>query len=289
MSQFKPHFGLSSPHLQTIIGAFRRGGKPAPSETRHVPLADGDHIACEWSIPSNFNKIVILVHGLGGSSRSRYMVRLSRKLYKRGFMAVRMNLRGSYGPARLPYHGGRSDDLLAVIQSLKKEFIDKEICVVGFSLGANIALKLAGELGQTNLITKTIAICPPLDLAICAQKIEKSLYHRYYLRALCKQAKKWIREPIRTLYEFDDKVTAPLGGFCSAADYYAKVSSKNFLNTIGHPCTLLMAQDDPFIPKEVIHLAVGQPVELVVTRHGGHMGYVGSRFYWLDEQILSWL
>ncbi len=290
MHNFRPLFGLTSPHLQTIFNAFRSPGKAITSDVTLIDIGKGDMVACERSIPVNFSKIVIMVHGLGGSTSSRYMIRLSRKLYERGIMAVRMNLRGCGLGSHLsksPYNAGQSDDLHAVVNSLKEEFPKNEIIVLGFSLGANIALKLAGERAVAH---KTIAICPPLDLSAVVNQIDTSIYRGYYLRAIKKQR----YYPAKTLYEYDDNVTAPLGGFSGADEYYAYASSQNYLSGIKAPCKVIMAEDDPFIPRELIDRARGMPLDLIVTKHGGHMGFLGytakeHKSFWLDEKILSWV
>ncbi len=288
MNHFHPLPGLRSPHLQTIFSAFRPSGKAISTDVQLVKVGNGDSIACERSIPKDFSKIVVMVHGLGGSSSSRYMIRLSRKFYEKGIMAVRVNLRGcgiGKNYSKSPYNAGQSGDLLAVVNAEKEQFPDKEVIVLGFSLGANIALKLAGE---SAVASKTIAICPPLDLAEASRAIDASIYRVYYLRSIKKQ----LYYPAKTLFEYDDKVTAPLGGFSGAREYYAYASSQNYLSTISKPCAVVMAEDDPFIPKELIQKAMNKPLDLIVTPYGGHMGFIGytakeHRSFWLDEQIFS--
>lgn len=288
--------------MQTVLGAFKKPVLPAPTKSWHVPVGNGDFLCCECSIPDAFTKIVVLVHGLGGSHASNYMIRMSRKLYDKKIMAVRVNLRGcgtGVALSSLPYHGGRSDDILAVLKALKAQYPTKDIDLVGFSLGANIVLKLAGELssGVSTYIRSIIAVCPPLDLAHTVARMQQKkygIYHSYFLKKVCQQAKPWVKTKINSIYDFDDKITARLWGFSGAEDYYKQSSSIHYLSSIQCPCRLLFAQDDPFISTEIIKAASGMPVEVFTTKYGGHMGFLGKttpehNFQWLDQQLLEWL
>jgi predicted alpha/beta-fold hydrolase len=301
---FCPLPGLSSPHLQTIVGAFRRAGKPPPSYPLLVPLEDGDCLSCEVSTPPIWKedeKTICLVHGLGGSHTSRYMIRISRKLYLHGHRVVRINLRGcgsGKGLSKLPYHGGTSHDILAVLKALKQKTPVSPLHVVGFSLGGNIVLKLAGELeSRASLFAESfIAICPPIDLKESVRLIERyPLYQSYYLKRLQEQAAGWLKKKVSSLYEFDDTITAPLWGYSGADAYYKNASALQFLPHSKQKCLLLFAKDDPFINVgPLFEQALPQNVEIVTTSHGGHMGFVGKtalshRFFWLDQLLLNWV
>ena len=292
--EFIPLTGFSSCHLQTIISAFKKPKEEPPSFSWKVSLPDGDALSCEMSQPDAFEKIVLLVHGLGGSHESGYMVRIAKKLYDKGICACRVNLRGAgsgKGLSKRSYHAGRSDDLLAVLEAIKRAHPEKRVSVVGFSLGANIVLKLAGELAGDahELIEQTVAVCAPLDLyktVLAIQRPKNALYHRYYLKK--------IEARTKTLYAFDDTVTAPLWGFRNALEYYDASSSRHFLGAIQHKCRLLFSEDDPFIPYSVVEEAFWHDVEVYTTQYGGHMGYLGPTqkrydYYWMDEKILDWV
>lgn len=305
---FQPLPGLSSGHLQTIISTFRSPGDAPPSKTWLVKLDDGDLLSCEVSIPPNWNegiKTVALVHGLGGSHLSHYMIRMSRKLYHNGYKVVRINLRGcgtGKGLSNLPYNAGNSHDVLRVLQELKLQTPTSDVALIGFSLGGNIVLKLAGELGEQakEYVKNFIAVCPPLDIAEAVSLIEQRkfhIYHTYYLRKLCEQAREWIRGDIKikSISEFDAKITAPLWGYEGADDYYMKCSSVRFLPQIRHMSHLLFAEDDPFVKLNVLDgVSIPHQVKIWAAKRGGHLGFIGRapkehNSFWMDHLLLNWV
>jgi predicted alpha/beta-fold hydrolase len=214
---------------------------------------------------------------------------------------VRVNLRGcgsGRGLSKLPYNAGTSEDVKAVLVALKREQPESETILVGFSLGGNIVVKLAGELGESaeRLLTKSIAVCPPLDLAKAVRLIEKKenrLYHSHYVKTISKQARCFSSQVVSSLYEFDDKITAPLWGYKSADAYYQDASGLGFLSKIQHPCSLLFAMDDPFVSFDFEREALSSNVQIYATQHGGHMGFLGKAkghfYHWLDYQLLEWI
>ncbi|PJD95013.1 MAG: hypothetical protein CK425_09720 [Parachlamydia sp.] len=303
---FQPLFGLSSKHLQMIVSAYIPTGKAPPSTQWFVDIGKGDRLSCEVSTPLSWkkhNKTVALIHGLGGSHTSRYMVRMARKLYENGKKVVRINLRGcgsGKGLSKLPYNAGNSEDLLKVLQALKQASPDSEIIVIGFSLGGNTALKLAGELGPgaENLVKTFIAVCPPLDLeqtVLSIQQRKYFLYHQYYLKNMFKQASSWVTQKLYSIYEFDDKITGPLWGFSGAQDYYQSCSCKHFLDKIRVTSHLICAEDDPFVPINALKdIAISNHVQLWTTEHGSHLGFLGRtnqawKFQWIDHLLLDWV
>lgn len=300
--KFKPFFGLASNHLQMIISAFMPSGKSPPSIQQLFEIGNGDRLSCEISIPQNWTekqKTVALIHGLGGSHESRYMIRMTRKLYEKGNKVVRINLRGSgsgKGLSKLPYNAGNSQDVLKVLEELKKMHPLSEITLIGFSLGGNIALKLAGELGleAEKLIKTVIAISPPFDLehtVLAMQQRNHWLYLKYYLKGISKQAKPWTTEKFRSVYEYDDKITGPLWGYSGAKDYYLNNSSKYFLDKIAVTTHILCAEDDPFVSIAALKgITTTDHVHLWTTDSGSHMGFLGrTNFQWLDALLLSWV
>jgi predicted alpha/beta-fold hydrolase len=303
---FRPLAGLSSKHLQTILPVYLSPGEIPPTETWIVPLDEKDALSCEVSKPVNWkqtDKTVLLVHGLGGSDSSSYMIRMARKLYHKGIKVVRINLRGcgsGRGLSTRPYHGGNSHDILTVLDFCQKQAPHSETILVGFSLGGNIALKLLGELGEEakRWLKSCIAICPPLDLFESVQRIRERkywLYHRHYLLSLIKQHESWLLEKPMTLFEIDEKMTAPIWGYKGAFEFYQECSSMTFLPKIRHTTRVLLSEDDPFIdPGKIKHLDIPDPVKVFITARGGHMGFIGESlkkdsFYWLDELLGQWI
>lgn len=304
---FSPLPGFSSPHVQTILGTFIRSGKAPPSTQLHVSLDDGDVLCCELSTPpswTNTQKTIMMIHGLGGSHNSSYMIRLSRKFYQIGYRVLRINLRGCGSGkhlARLPYHGGVSHDVRRVIQEIKKQTPLSPLILIGFSLGGNIALKLAGESKphQESMADHTIAVCPPIDLTRTLQMISHSsnrLYHHYYLKQLRPVAKQWTPDKLMTsMYEFDNHVTAQAWGFKDANDYYQQASSCFHLPDMQSSCQILFAMDDPFIDyKSVLERPLSPSIKVSLSKYGGHMGFVGwsghkHSYFWLDHILHKWI
>lgn len=304
---FRPLPGFSSPHTQTVIACFTRGGIEPPSTQFIVPLDDENALSCEVSTPPNWHnthKTVVLLHGLGGCHLSSYMVRFSRKLYQTGYRAVRINMRccgSGKDLAKVPYHGGLSSDILAVLNMLKAEAPLSPIILIGFSLGGNIVLKLAAELGEkaSELLHTTIAICPPVDLSETAHIMSQPinlLYNRYYMWQLESVSKEMTNgRTFANIYEFDEHVTAPNWGFDSPEHYYQMSSSRYLLPQIRHPCHILLTADDPFINhKTCLEAEHSADVRLWLSETGGHMGFFGwaddeHRYYWLDKLLLKWV
>jgi predicted alpha/beta-fold hydrolase len=313
---FRPCPGLAHPHLQTIVAAQLTWSWEPPSRTHFVPLPDGDTIALEISTPTGWQAqqpTVLLVHGLCGSHRSPYMQRLAYKCLRRGWRAVRMNLRGcgsGFGLARQPYHSGRSADVLAVVRYLQQRTPHSLLTLVGFSLGGNIVLKLAGELGDTlpANVQHVIAVCPPVDLASCARLLAQPanrLYDAYFTRQLCAavlqrhQCFADLPPPqlptTLSIYAFDECYTAPQCGFQNAEDYYRQCSAAPLAPRLAVPCHILFAADDPLIEARVFDDVPLPPfVQVLCTPAGGHLGFLGlpgraGGYRAMDAQILAWI
>jgi hypothetical protein len=313
---FRPLPLIANPHLQTIIAAQVYLPIEPPAVTQVVQLLDGDGIALEVSTPQGWHPeqpTVLLVHGLCGCHRSPYMMRMAHKLWRRGWRAVRMNLRGcgsGVGLARHPYHSGRSADVLQVLQALRQDTPGSPVSIIGFSLGGNIVLKMAAELGSRAAMyaRQVIAVCPPADLAACSRLLSQPanrLYEQRFMRLLrAAVADRHARfadlprvslPPQLSLYEFDNIYTAPQCGFRDADDYYARSSAAPLVPRIALPCRILFATDDPFIDATVFN-AVDLPshVQVMHTRHGGHLGFLGlpgraGGYRWLDTVLLEWI
>jgi predicted alpha/beta-fold hydrolase len=208
------------------------------------------------------------------------------------------------------YHSGRSEDVFEAIKALKAEQPESPIILIGFYLGANIVLKLAGELGSLakHFLKGVIAISPPVNLyssILMMGDPKNAIYERYFyktLRADVHYRHKKFKDlkPIYLprdlkLYEFDQFYTAPYYGFKDAQDYYNKCSSDQYVSEIAIPCRILLAEDDPIISSASLdHLPLPSNVILFKTKKGGHMGYLGKPtsqkgFYWLDSLLIDWI
>lgn len=253
---------------------------------------------------------LVFVHGLEGSADAGYIRSMSQAALERGFTVHRTNLRSCGGTEHLSetmYHSGLTADTRAVLESIREGF-DGPLILVGFSLGGNVTLKLAGELGQTSLLTAACAISTPLDLAECVRLIDRPqnmIYARRFLSRLkARVERKAISAPhlypidplarVRSIWAFDDRYTGPLFGFGNAETYYRTQSSQNFLGAIRVRTLVVQAKDDPLIPFSIYERQTAfrdnPSLELLATEHGGHLGFLSRHRprFWLDHAVLEW-
>ena len=259
--------------------------------------------------------VVLLVHGMCGSSESSYMQRVSRKLTARGRRTFRLNLRGcgaGSGLAQLPYHAGRSEDVQATTEVIRRLAPGSPLSAAGFSLGGNILLKWLGEqaqFGATVPVTRAMAVNPPVNLEACTDHVRLAgggLYDRHFARllyrhvrstphwqgrtALCRAA----RRPKRII-DFDELFTAPLAGYDSARHYYRECSAAPVIAQIEVPTLILSAKDDPLIPSHSLEgMDRSECVTLHIAEGGGHLGYIGRSGsdpdrHWMDWRVIDWL
>lgn len=303
---FQPLRGLASPHLQTLLSTFGPAGNEPDSTPFIVSLSDGNQLCCQVSTPPHWlphQSTIVMVHGLGGSHLSSYMIRLARKFYRLGIRVVRVNLRGcgsGEGLSDLPYTCGNSHDIHSVLEALKAEHPLSPIDLMGFSLGGNIVLKMAGELGEkaSGFVNRIIAVCPVLDLVQAIVRLSQKsnrMYHNYYLKKIQEQSRPWTNnKKFASIYQYDEAVTVPLWGYASVNDYYEKCSSYKFISDVKIPCDLLLAADDPFIEYDVLkRVKLSSSTNVWLTAGGGHMGFIGKSkdqhgFFWLDNLLLKW-
>ena len=314
---FIPFPGLAGPHLQTIAARLWTWPKVRlPSTYAEVDVGDGDRVSVLESIPDGWQSGVpgaVLVHGLGGCARSPYIARVGKRLVGLGVRVVRMNLRGAgsgFGSSRSYYHSGKTADLRAVVARLARRASGSPIALVGFSLGANLALKLAGEAADDPVpgLDCVVAANPPLDLAASCEHIggrPNRIYDRNFLRHLRAEVARLHAafpdlDPIdlagaRSLREFDEQYTAPRNGFLHAADYYARSSAGPLVPRIEVPGLVIHAEDDPFIPVGPFRSIAFPPrLALELIPQGGHLGYLSREPWcgdrrWLDARICTWL
>lgn len=314
---FQPHPLLSGGHAQTILAAYLPGSRyPYRARQHKIPVSGGDHIVLHDDCPSPWRKgdpVAILIHGVAGSYASGYMVRTAGKLNAQGLRTFRFDVRGC--GASLPYtsqpgHAGRSDDVETAVNYVAEIAPASPLTLVGFSLGGNMALKLAGEAGETlpGHLRKVIALSPPIDLMACAHNIWRKPNRRYD-RSLVKQLVRRVekhrhhvpawahihfRPRPKRLYDFDHMFTAPLSGFSSVEEYYVCSSAIRVLHNIRVPTTILTAADDPLVPAASFDQAKLSPTtRLHVTERGGHLGYLSHKNgdpdrRWMEWRIVQW-
>ena len=310
---FNPLRFLGNAHIQTLLGNLLEGPYFSQPSTKYlVELPDGDRLVIHdsksrwWRVG---DPIAILVHGLGGSHLSPGVQRIARLVWPHGFRIVRVDLRGcgsGTALAKKTYHGGCSDDLRAVLATVHDWSPESPLDVVGFSLGGNIALKLAAEASSDPVpgLHRVAAIGPPIDLVRCIELLERPrnrLYEIHYLRSLVRQAKlhqqlftdlprlKFSRD--LTMRKFDASYTAPMCGFRDVEDYYRRASVFPIVDRINVEALVITARDDPFIAVEAFHEAhwPGQ-VDVHITERGGHLGFVGpGGIRWAERRVADWL
>lgn len=317
--EFEPHPLIPGGHAQTLLGYYLPGKRFPYRAVRHVVvLKDGDAIVLHDDCPPNWNlgdSAALLMHGLSGCHRSGYMERTAGKLSDIGVRTFRMDLRGtgaSAGLTRLAYHAGRTDDTLAALEEIGELCPRSPVCLVGFSISGNIALKLLGEapgLLPENL-TSAIAINPAIDPAVAVERLERPsgrLYDRHFARLLFRQLSASTRlldqvpgsirstKPPRSMREFDALYTAPMSGFDSAEEYYRKTASAGLIPNIQIPTLILAARDDPVVPVQSFEKLPPSPnVRLHITDHGGHLGFLARGNSdpdrrWMEWRVVDWV
>jgi len=320
---FRPSPWLSNRHVQTILAASLRRPVNLPTpHRRRIDLEDGDFIDIDVVSPRAAKpptSWVLVLHGLAGSSRSPAVRGMAAALAAAGREVCLMNYRGcSDEPNRLPrsYHGGASDDVLAVMQRLSTERPGRPFAAVGFSIGANMLMKLLGE-DASRLpasLLATVAVSPPFDLTRCAAFLDRpfapqAIYRRALLRVLRPKAIDTLRRfpgcipasvadlrAANTFAAFDGLYTAPIHGFKDAADYWHRASGGRCIATIHRPMLILSAADDPFFPSGYVPraaIAANPCLTLALTDRGGHCGFVSgpavSPSFWAEEATVAYL
>ena len=318
---FVPRPVLTGGHRMTLYAWARRRRFPRlpPAEARLFRVADDTEVLghCHWQPERGRALTVVLLHGLEGSSDGHYMRGMADKAWAAGFNVVRLNQRNCGGTEHLSrglYHSGLTADPLEVMRILAGDDGLPRFAVAGYSLGGNIALKLAGELAghDRTRVVAVAAVSPPIELGVCVDALERRqnvAYHWNFLRGLRGRMRRkarlfpgaWDIAPlrgIRTVRAFDDAYTAPYHGFAGAADYYHRASARRVLDRLAVPALLITADDDPFVPSATARdpaLAAVPGLTRVVTTHGGHCGYIappafaGDDGYWAERQVMAFL
>jgi uncharacterized protein len=303
-SPYVPAWWIPGGHLRTLWGKLFRRSYPLPARVLRWDTPDGDFIDL-WRVDAHRQAPrVLLLHGLEGGVRSHYARGMLREAASRGWGADLLIFRSCGDEMnRMPrfYHSGDTGDLAFVLERLLAEFPESAFFLAGVSLGGNVLLKFLGERGHavSSRIVAAAAVSVPFDLARSSRRIDRGfsrVYQAHFLRSLQRKAARKRRTfpdrvpqraliGARTLYEFDDAVTAPLHGFRDAADYYSRSSAIRWLSGITVPTLLLSAVDDPFLPPEVLEevrqIAREAPaLEVEFVERGGHVGFIGGRIPW---------
>jgi uncharacterized protein len=316
--KFVPRRRLRGGHVQTLASFFlhRKIALPAPEE-RLVEVEPGVRLLCHchWQSQRQDALTVVIVHGLEGSSDSSYSVGIADKGLAVGMNVVRMNQRncgGTEGTSPTLYHSGLSGDVAAVVQDIINRDQVSRIALVGFSMGGNLVLKLAGEWGPTApaQCRAVVAVCPAIDLAASADALHlksNRLYEYYFMWKLRRRLRAKARffpevfnlsrlRGVATLRQFDDKITAYYCGFEGASDYYARAAAANVVDRIAIPTFILHAANDPFIRilPESRQKILGNPnIVFLETEDGGHCSFISARDghdgYWAEQQVVEFL
>jgi len=314
---FEPHRWLRNRHLMTLAGALLPRHTPGlpPADDRLFEVEPGTQLLarCHWQREPRRSPTLALVHGLEGSSESGYIRTLAAQAFAASFNVLRINQRNCCGTERLTatlYNSGLSADFRAVLLELIERDQLKRIFFAGYSMGGNLILKMAGELGAAapRELRGICAVCPTLDLATCVDAIERPenwLYQFRFVRDLKSRMRRKAKlfpgqfelnslSRVKTLREFDDAITAPCSGYRSAADYYERASAMRVVHRIAVPTLILTSKDDPVVPFESFgasEIAGNPQIRVAATEFGGHCAFIsrtnGPERYWAEARVLE--
>lgn len=316
---FRPGRALRNSHLQTALAALSPRPRPPlpPAALARFSALDGEPLLARinWRPGDRAAApAALLVHGLEGSAESHYMLGAAAKLYRAGFHVVRLNQRGcgeSEGLTPTLHHGGRSDDLAAVLDALVARDGVEILVAIGFSLGGNLLLKLLGErgAGAPRGLVAAAALSPllnPQHVQIHLDRPSSFPYRRFFLGLMARRMQR--RAALfpghfpaqsfesRTVLDFDERFTIPYIGYASAVDYYRRADALPLLGGVEVPTLLVHAQDDPIVPFAGLAPGISRAsrsVHLELPQHGGHLGFYapapGTDGYWAEDRAVAFL
>jgi predicted alpha/beta-fold hydrolase len=315
--EFEPHNWLKNAHAMTIVSAFwpRRFDLPSPEERLFQVDPESRLLAhCHWQQGKREDvPVIVLVHGLEGSSDSNYVRGIAEKAFRAGFHVVRMNQRNCGGTEALTptlYNSGMSGDYRAVFEELANGDAFEQIFFAGYSMGGNLVTRMAGEFASAvpKALRGVCAVCPAIDLGACADALERRDNYFYQRRFVAGLMSRYARKatlfpqryprdgfpPIRTVRDFDDEITAPQFGFRDAQEYYEAVGAKKIVAQVRVPMLMITAQDDPFVTYESFlraNVAQNPAIRFVAPEHGGHCAFIskysGSERFWAEQRIVE--
>jgi predicted alpha/beta-fold hydrolase len=317
---FRPHLFIRGGHLQTIAAIPARRAIELPSVQHVVTLSDGDAIVLHEDVPPKWasgDASMLLVHGLCGCHAANYMVRLAGHFFDSGVRVFRLDMRGCGAATQLARqltHAGRSDDIVVALSEIADRTGAGKIGAIGVSLGGNQMLRALGRVGAgldptpswLSRLDRVAVVAPPVDLQRCSDNMERWAlrpYNYYFIRRLLSRVPAQVRRRTdyqqaisgrrpRTLWQLDERLTAPLSGFRDAQDYYQQSSAMTVTGDIPVKTLVIAAADDPVVPIEC--LADGKvnwspSTELLVAESGGHAGFIDRTGQsWMDEVLAKW-
>ena len=308
-SDYRPPWHLRHGHAQTILPALFRRVRGIEYHRERLELPDGDFLDLDWSA-ARHSRVVVLAHGLEGSSSAHYVTGMARAFNRAGWDVVAMNFRGCSGePNRLAlsYHAGASEDVRMALEHAMRRGYERA-GLVGFSLGGNMILKLLGEYGEhaPAWLIGGVGISVPCHLESACDAMAGPINRPYMIRFLrCLREKlrsKQRRFPkemddtgyaaLRTFRDFDNRYTAPWNGFRDAVDYWSRCSALGFLPALRRPALLLNAKDDPFLSPQCFPLELAEQSEwlhLETPAHGGHVGFMANGGYFSEQRAVCFL
>lgn len=320
LTAFTPRRGLTNGHVQTIVGdIYPRAPFELSCTADEVVVDSTDNSRvlchCHWQSGADVGRrlTLVLVHGLEGSSDSRYIQGLTMRAWRAGCNVVRMNMRNCAGTDTLTptlYHSALSGDVGAVVDYYTSKFQLERVALVGYSMGGNLVLKLAGEWGARKPLCAVATVCPAIDLAASADALHapsNRFYEWHFLRRMLRRYKYKAElfpqiysangfGPIRSLREFDDKIVAHYCGFRDADDYYYRAAAARVLDRITVPTLILRALDDPFIritDETRATIDANPQIAIAETRHGGHCAFLstaqGDEIHWAEATVMRYL
>jgi len=314
MIKFNAAVGLNNPHLQTVMPRIIRNKPLFNAKWQTLKTPDGDFIDLAWSEDwtrhiTKKKPIFVLFHGLEGHFNSPYANGLMHAFAQQGWLSVMMHFRGCSGkPNRMAraYHSGETDDPRLFLEQLRHQFPKQPKIAIGVSLGGNMLVNYLAKYNHDPIIDAATVISAPLDLAACSEKINQGfskIYRNYLLHSLKKNAlkkeaqlKKALNvsaqsiKKLKTLFDFDNKITAPLHGFKNAQDYYRQCSGINVINNVVIPLQVIHAQDDPFMTQDVIpNFPLNNNIHYRLFKQGGHVGFLSGSLakpiFWLEHAM----